>query len=178
MAGTDHTDVSYNMSQMVYHRLPMLAESTGNDSLLSHFILEIMHEINPMAGKEEAEIGIETNYTLAEKSFMADIVAIAVVRVIAAGKSGGTTGTGAETPVQTFLKAAKAGSVEVEYDQFTLKDTYGFGTNTHDLLTRLKSDADRKARTLGWSYDLSDPIQMVISTALPVNIPFMVVLDE
>lgn len=151
--------------EMVQNRLPFLdGTSTNNETLVSDYTLEMMHEIEPCLKIEEGggTIGVEADYSISQRGLIADLVTCYILLAYSLAQTGGTSSTsslGTGTAVDgdsAFLKKAKAGSVEVEFAQFDLTKNAGLQTNTDSLLTMYKKSAVRRAGQLGCTLDLCD----------------------
>ena len=89
-----------------------------------------------------------------QRAIVADIVAMYLLLLKATESTAGdSTGT---APLTTFLKKAKAGSVEVEYDQMKIKDSNLIALDTEGLLSQFKNAAIRKAGQLGCIIDINE----------------------
>jgi hypothetical protein len=171
---TDHTGSAVSITQMVYNRLPFLdAESDANHTLISVFILEVMHELNGCLDKEE--VGNEEDYTEAEKSLIADVVSLYVIFLTSAQNSG--TANSSSSSLSKFLSAAKAGSAEVEYEQFDIKKAHTVSMGSESLINFLKGSINRKSSKLGCPFDVCDDCTLAFGAngTLP---PFIVVGDS
>ena len=160
---------------MVAIKLPGMlnVNDSASTAALSLFTYEIMSEIekclkvryraiessvivdkDPLAENENMDnVGNEAFYRPIEKSLIADLVAMQwlfrkPVEYIqsTAGTSGGT-----------FIKKAKAGSAEVEYDKQDAKNI-PLSINVKDMMAKFKADATRKALTLGCILDIADDL--------------------
>lgn len=104
--------------------------------------------------EEWDNVGDEQFYKAIEKSIVADLAAMQYLFNVMVGKTNtasSTSGGGA-----TFIKKAKAGSAEVEYDQFKTASSQAFILSNEKLLGKLKGDAERKALQLGCVIDICD----------------------
>jgi hypothetical protein len=121
-------------------------------------------------------VGDEANYNVYQLSIVADLVSIYVLLTQYVGNAGGiasdTEGVESTPSVQTFLKRAKAGSVEVEYDQFDTKKSGLLSMDAISLIAQYKKDLMRKARNFGCIFDICDDcsIQFMQSNISP---PFL-----
>jgi len=174
MAYVDH-NTELPVYRMVLNRLPFVVDTPSNVTLLSHFTLEVMNELEPCfkarivpetGAVVYSRVGNEEHYSVLQRSVIADIVAMYILLLKATETSGGSTAEGAAAPLSTFLKKAKAGSVEVEYDQFKLKDSTILAIGNEDLLGQLKAGAVRKAAQLGCIIDICDDCSINISAGI------------
>jgi len=101
--------------------------------------------------EEIGNIGNEDFYTNAEKSIIADMVCMQWIFSDAVNRSSTITSTTAPT----FVKKAKAGSAEVEYDKADSK-TLPFLIDAGKMMDKFKADAQRKALSLGCVIDICD----------------------
>lgn len=168
-APTNHNDIQLSIHQMVFNRIPFLTQSQANADIISNFIVEVCSEIEPCLQVSwydddgnrietpiTARIGDESKYNVAQKSLIADLVAIYILQRIAglnaSGNTVGDDGTVTEGE-KTFLKKAVAGSVEVEYDQFDGKKA-SMQLAASDLLDQFRKTAFRKGRGMGCILDI------------------------
>lgn len=153
--------------QMVLNRLPFLVDNPTNQQLITDFTLEVAWELescfqvrfvtDPITGivtEDDTRVGLDSSYTILQKSIIADLVASYILTMIVVGNTQGNGGT--PPSGSTFLKRAKAGSAEVEWGQFSVKDGAVFFIGAGALLDKYKSDAARKARGLGCIIDICD----------------------
>lgn len=141
--------------KMVLNRLPFLQDTEGNRAILSQFIYEVMGELEPcfkidldLPEGDESRIGDEQYYNVAQRGVIADIVAYYMI-LLAMGAATGGTGED-EAAAGTYLKRAKAGSVEVEYAQFDTKTgSLGFLSSGDKLIEMFLNSAVRKAYAMG-----------------------------
>lgn len=172
---TNHTTIPITKS--VYNRLPFLEDTDDNDTLISNFILEIMAELNPCFKVDEANVGDEDFYTVAQKACIADFVAYYIILLYMASATGETSESGAGTGT-TYMSNVKAGSVEVSWSAFSLKDgAAGFISSGETLLNFFLSSGIRKAAAMGCVITLnpdgsletaSDRMQAVMIGKFPV----------
>lgn len=161
--------------QMVYNRLTFVSESDPNNDLLSHFAQEAFHELEPCfraayyilaegdtppTGYENASVGDEVMdesriadeqyYSVLQKSLIADIVTIYTLMQFAHGVSSTET-TGEDETASTYIKKAKAGSVEIEYGTSSKGGTTEeqLKITVDNYLDRFKDQASRKSARLG-----------------------------
>lgn len=164
----DHTaDIA--IYQMVRNRLPYIEDTPAMKTLISNFTYEVMAELEKcfkVGIVNPALVGHEENYSEAQKSIIADILAVYLILISAVANQQGTaaiTGPGpAVPPSTTYIKKAQAGSVDVEYDQFDVKKMQGFGMDANALTTLYKKSAMRKARNLGCIIDICDDCSIAI----------------
>lgn len=172
-----HVDDSLSIYTMVRNRLPVLADDDINKLLVSQFILEVMHEINPCLMVDDSLIGIESNYTVIQQSIIADIVCAYILLSIFVQNMGGGAEddvTGENSGGNTFLSKAKAGSVEVEFDKFSIKDSAILATTGPALLESFKRSAIKKAGNLGCIIDICDDCSISILSDQSILKPFIV----
>lgn len=101
--------------------------------------------------EEESNIGNEAYYTNAEKSIISDMVCMQYIFSDAIERSSEITNTTAPK----YVKKAKAGSAEVEYDKADAK-ILPFLIDAEMMMGKFKSDAQRKALKLGCVIDICD----------------------
>lgn len=186
MAITNHRQENANKTiyDMVLARLPFLEDSERNQQLLSLLTFEVMNElelcfkVTVLADGtiDETRLGDEQYYSVIMKSIIADIVSVYVLLLKGVGSrfDGSTetdTGAGAR-----YMSKTKAGSVEVEWDQFDSKKmgaTWLLGTQ--GLIDQYRQSAIRKARTLGCVIDICNDCSIALELMLnpAVAVPFL-----
>lgn len=162
---------------MVRNRLPFLDDTVGNTTLISQFTLEVMYELEPclrirITGDTQdlTRVGDEANYSVLQRSLIADIVAIYIILMRSADNVEGSTGSA----VGTFLSKAKAGSVEVEYTEFDIANAGSLSISSEGLREALMSAAKRKARNMGCIIDICDDCSIFIESVNTVSVvPFI-----
>lgn len=173
--------VKLSITDMVYTRLPFLIESVNNDEIISGFIIEVMSELEVCFKKGlnefEGEDWDENQYNLTQKSIIADLVCVYILMLKMlsnVGGSGATEGSEEVAPAK-FLKSAKAGSVEVEWEQFDLNKA-SLALSGKSFLESYKKSAARKAASLGCLIDITDEYGVMIQDALDTTtLPFRIV---
>lgn len=156
--------------KMVLNRLPFLADTPTNKELVSNFTLEIMFELEICfkvnAGVPEEEpthIGDEQYYSIPQRAVIADVVSCYILMLYMASSTGDTGALGGTVAsTATFLKKAKAGSVEVEFDAFDVKKGGGWFTTGDSLLKRYMDSAIRKARAMGCIIDICNDCSLSV----------------
>lgn len=178
----DHNqDVS--ILDMVYMRLRgIITKNAETDSDISVYTLELMNELEVCLKKDKdlpegqpTKVGHEENYTIAEQSLIADMVSISMLQNLALQASQSASEGGSTTGL--FLKKAKAGSADVEYEQFDNRKGGGFSMSIGTVIGNLKKSAIRKGTKLGcaliyteeggWEISCSDCLK-------PIPTPFIV----
>ncbi len=175
-ATTGNTLLVYNM---VRNRLPSIADNAGNMLLLSNFTWELMNQLEVCfqiatakgtIPEDLTRIGHEENYSALQQSILADLVACLILMMNLSSSAGGSSSTG----TGTFLKAAKAGSAEVEYDQIDSSKIYGSVVGKESLLNFYKKGAINKASQLGCVIEICDDCSINVGLAATTNIqPFI-----
>ena len=117
----DHNDPALSIYTMVLYRLFFLEDTDKNKAIVSAFILQQMHFFQCCFLIPEEKIGIEVNYNVNQQSLLADLVALNIIFATAARTTARTGESGGSNAFNTFLKLAKAGSVEVEFGTFDIK---------------------------------------------------------
>lgn len=184
MPAIDHnTDIS--IYTMVRNRLPFIEDTPTNTTLVSNFTLEIMWELEVcfQVGKQEDlpydanRVGHEGNYTVLQQSIIADIVSVYILLIQGANGIGVVSGGGGPTPtLGTFLKRAKAGSTEIEYDQFDATSASAqttFGLGVQGLLEKYHKSAVRRAAATGCYFDICGDCTIQFTSANTVA-PFAI----
>lgn len=124
--------------ELVKNRLPFLTDALkpfGED-----FKLEVFITLNDCFKKEGPDIGDEDKYEPIEKLMVADLVALLMLNRKMLVDSTGTVDTGDSSGSKTFLKKAKAGDAEAEFEAYA-KEGFAFGMNTANLMAELKKSA-------------------------------------
>lgn len=182
----DHRQTELSIYTMVRNRLPWVKDTPENKQVISNFTLEIMYQLNACFKVDDDKIGNEKNYTIVMQSIIADVICIFMLMSALSGalsigneestgdESGGTTQNG------TYLKAAKAGSVEVEYEEYSS----GSGSSSTsyaslklkapELISMLKSDAMSKAGSMGCYLNIFDDGSLSVGCTCG-NGPFRVI---
>lgn len=174
----NHRNDELSIYTMVLNRLPILNDDDTNKLLVTQFTTEIMHELNVCIEKEEADIGIEANYSVIQQSIIADLVCCyLLISTFAQNMNGGVTDTttGETSGGNTFLKKAKAGSVEAEFDYLSVKDSAALLTTGPALLDSFKRSAIKKAASIGCIIDVCDDCSITVQGLSTPSTPFIVV---
>jgi len=153
----DHRRNDLYIQEMVYNRLPFLARTDNNNTLISTYTYEVMLELEvcfqvdaDLAEGEQSNVGNEAVYSMPQKVIIADVVAVEIIIMKIAGNMGGTaTGDEDGTNQSKYLKKAKAGSVETEWDQFDVKKGGALTSSSDALLKMYQQSASRKSSLLG-----------------------------
>jgi hypothetical protein len=135
--------------------------------------------IIPVGTVDLTRVGNEEFYNVVMRTILADLVAVQILILVGLGVDFTSTVEG--TLVQskgltTFVKKAKAGSAEVEYEQFDLKkDTASSLMSSTSLLDFYKFQAIRKAHSLGCIIDINTDGALAVSLYLDntVLVPFI-----
>lgn len=177
----DHNTV-FSVWQSLLTKVPFIEDSAYNKSLASQYTLEAMFDLEGCFNISQDRIytdriGNEIYYSVAQKSLIASVIAMQFVyRLIMTNVAGNNQQTDAEgsyiPPSQRFLKRAKAGSVESEFEQFKIKDTAFVGLDTISLLSTLKSEVMRKSGYLGCIYDINDSCELIACGNQNVSLTF------
>lgn len=161
---TNHNAQNNSIYQMVLNRLTFLADTTNNETLVSGFIFEVMWELEPCfkiraktSPPADSNVGDEANYSVVQKSIIADLVSVYILVMQAASLSSGVIANGT-----TFLTMAKAGSVEVQYSQFDVTKSATLALNGASLITLYKSQASRKGVSIGCIIDITDAAGLMV----------------
>lgn len=172
--------------KLVETRLPVLvAGDTANEGVISTLTLEAMYELEPCFAirfyvdvetsetlEDWERVGNEALYTIPQKRVIADLVALNILyRIIVSN----TVKTGEESSDNNqFLKKAKAGSAEVEYEQIKLKDSGLFQLSAKDLLDKFRKNAINGAAMLGCLIDVCDNCSIQFLSNDSTGIPFII----
>jgi hypothetical protein len=173
--------------EMVRNRLPFLEDSPSNETLIGQFKVEACWELEncfkvrfdpaivpPVA--DNTRVADEVNYTPLQLSIVADLVSVYILLLTIATNAQGLNGT-APPPV-TYLKTAKAGSAEVDYDQFDVNKSLRLMIKPHELLAMYKSGAIRKAMQLNCLFDFTDATTLAFFDAQTLTTPFIIHTDD
>lgn len=137
------------IEQMVYKRLPFLASTEGNNSVIGEFALEVMHELNYCFRIESEQIGNESEYIIIKRSIIADVICVYLLISKATGSTAGIAqGVTDGTTEAKILTKTVAGSVEVEWEQ-SEANSGGMITTANKLLESFKLSSRRKAKSIG-----------------------------
>lgn len=173
-ATADHRNDSLSIYTMVLNRLPIIADTEANCTLISSFILEVMHFMNNCFKLEDSEIGLEINYSVMQQSIIADLVCLQVLLVAALETTGGNSTSGTEA-MNTFLKKAKAGSVEVEFGPFDTKNNATLAMGADSYFRMFKKNAINKSAQLGCLIDIDDEASVMFLHDQHIRHPFRIV---
>ena len=171
-----HRDNELTILTMVLNRMPFIADNPENRLLISNFILEVMIVLEKclQIGKDdETKIGVESNYTILMQSMIADLVTLQILLVSAMEATAGNAATETEA-LNTFLKRAKAGSVEVEFGPFSLKDNATLAMSGEQFFKYYKKSAINKAAQIGCSIDICDDCSIKYIEDSYIAKPFIV----
>ncbi len=166
MPATDHNSVDYTIHSLVYNRIAFLLSNPSTDGLISNFIVETAYEAQPCF-KVTGVVGVEGSYDKFQQSILADMVAVAMLKRIVAQNSQSVSTAGA---TGNFLKRAKAGSAEAEFEQIDVDKTVAKDTlliKASSLIDLYVGDIARKYGVLGCAYYVqgsSDAIGFIVTT--------------
>ena len=165
-------------------RLPFVANTSGNKTIAGVYTLEIMHEMEGCfkvsiledGAIDESRIGQEIYYSVIQKSIIADILALYMLRRLAVMNVGGNnqTAVGSEVaPQSKYLKSTKAGSVSVEYAMIEIDNSAFIALDTPRLIEMLKSDINRKSYKVGCVFEITEDCQVILCSSKP-NVPLFI----
>ena len=196
LPGLDHRDKNLTVLQMVRNRLIWVRNTPGNDEIISNFTYEAMVELEKCfnirfdknnGNKEDwSRVGQEQLYHALMRSIIADIVCIYILTMLITSLSTGDQGTEDGTivvpiPEELYMRRAQAGSVSVEYAQFTGSIIGGgkaspsaFKLAAEKLLEEYKWAATRKAKQLGCILNLIEQTVSEIIADMTKVKPFIV----
>lgn len=181
MPTTNHA-ATIGVIDMLANRLTFLDFTDSSlDTLSSNFIAEAMHELNVCLSKEDAQVGNEANYSFAEKSLLADVVAVQLLMNQSIKNIYGTVGNVTDVnAVDKFVKSAGAGSAKVEFEQVDNKKSSSKVLGLDTLIDMYRSAAVRKGHKLGCDLVFLENGGLEISCGScdPVFVPFCVVTDS
>lgn len=171
---SDHRNEDLTVYTMVLNRLPIIADTPENQDLISTFILETMFIMNFCFKIEEDQIGLESNYNIIQQSILADLTCLQILLIAAIETTGGNA-TDSSEPVTTFLKNAKAGSVEVEFGPIDIKNHATLAMGADAYFKFFKKNAINKSAQLGCLIDIDDEASVNILHDDFIKLPFRVV---
>lgn len=170
--------------QMVLDRLPIMENTEQNTDKIGRMIYEVMWELEPcfrIAGTGEnrdvSRIGKEVNYDIGRRSVIADVVSVYILLILSALATGVQDSEGNVTG-STFLKSAKAGSVEVSWEQFSMKDSNLLSIGGAGLMEMYKKSAMRKARNYGCIIDICGDCSLAIEILNQSPAPPFIVVEH
>lgn len=146
-------NISMTMLQMVYNKLPFVEINTTNDTIIGMIINEVCNEFK--AYFNVTIIADDNSYTEAQKSVISDVVCIYILQRTSFINSIGNP-TLQIQPNLTFLKRAKAGSAESEFESIKIKDTVGLHTTLISSLEFFQKSAERKFKSMGFRVNFTD----------------------
>lgn len=180
-----HTGEDLAIYQMVLNRLPFLSDTEKNTSLVSNFTLEVMHELEPcfrvdknVSETDPTHVGDEQYYSIPQKAVIADVVScyILILQMLANMAGVADVDSGLTATNNKFLSRTKAGSVEVEWEQFDVQKGSGMLMSPDALLGMYRKSAMRKARALGCIIDVCDDCSTAVELMQDYDVaPFKVV---
>lgn len=182
MAVPTNHNTDLTIGEMVFNRLTFLNSSDpATETIVSEFIFEIMWDLEACFKIKEAttpsddlNVGDEQYYSMVQKMIIADLTAVYILMQVGAAISGGSSTISAGG---TYLKKAKAGSVEVEWDQSGSSSSVGgLEINSSGLIDKYTKSAVRRAQGLGCIIDLCDGCSLSVMLAhSSFDVPFKVV---
>lgn len=163
--------LALSITDMVYTRLPFLEKTDTNKALIQSLTVEVMFDLDicfktGILETEETEWS-EDKYNVLQKSIIADIVCIYILLIQMLANIGGVASSNGSSgsPAPKFLKQAKAGSVEVQWEQFDLNKAT-LAMSGEKLLDRFKKSAINKALKMGCIIDICDDCSLIASKAI------------
>jgi len=169
LEGIDHRDDTLTVLKMVKNRLIWVRDTEKNDEIISGFIYEAMAELElcfrvrfytDEKGRRKEDwdrVGQEQFYHTLMRSILADIVCIYILTMLATSLSTGKFDDDSEStaPSGLFLKSAKAGTVDVAWEQIKVDaGSAVLAFDSMELLTLYRNNAIRKAVNLGCVIDI------------------------
>lgn len=159
------------VSDIVFANLPFL-DPTEDLPVVLIFEKEVQYMLQSCLQIADADVEDETKYTYNQISLIADIVTIKMLmrkaQINADGVHGSTTQVGGS---KTYLKSAKAGTVETEFGLTQLEASTGM--STEDLLTYWRKIAFSKASQYGCMLPiLTDELPPKMFTTPLVNVQY------
>ena len=156
------------IQELVYSKLTFLTNDAPTDNKIDLFAKEIMYMLQNCLKIALADVEDESAYTFLQLSLISDLVCIKMLNTQAvqdlASSSSGSGGT--------FLKKAKAGSAEAEFDAIPKEGR--MYSNIMDLFKEIKAEALSKAAQYGCIIPMITD-QVLEPSFLP---PFVVITDN
>jgi hypothetical protein len=117
---------------------------------------------------DTSRIGDENQYTVLQRTIVADLVSYYILFRLSVVQATGdpTSGT---VPLTSFLKSAKAGSVEVEFEQVDVNKSNLLASSISSMLDMFKHSAIRRARSLGCTIDICDDCTTAVGCSLDMR---------
>lgn len=148
------------IQKSVYNRIPYLVIETDNDDIIDAFTAEVMGEVYKVMEIPDTDILVESSYSILQKSLIADLVSVQLLKrrvLINAEGQSGEAATG-----NKVLKRAKAGEAETEFQGLKASDGVKLLASAESLIQMLMNDALRKARTLGFILDIKADGEFIV----------------
>lgn len=156
------------IQELVYTKLSFLVNDTPTDNKIDLFAKEIMYMLQNCLKIADAGVEDESAYTFMQLSLISDLVCIKLLNTKAvqdmASSSSGDGGT--------YLKKAKAGSAEAEFDSIPKEGR--MYSSVSELFKEIKAEALSKASQYGCMIPMITD-QILQPTFSP---PFIVVPDS
>ena len=155
---------------MIYNRLPFLAVSTGNSTLIADFVQDTFYYLQPWTKIDDSVVEDENSYRGLKRILVAELTAYNIlmrkVLINIAGENGSITSAA------KHLKMGKADVVEAQFEYAKAGDGNELIMEAAKLVTEIKSGFCKYAVALG--YYLPDcPYKM------PVTLPgFIAFVDD
>lgn len=173
---------------MVFHRLNFLEQTEANKAIIASFALEVFYELDncfkidvkyPVtAGETDGDgnpvtthVGDEKKYTFLQRSLVADLICVQLLILRSMKDIMGVSPTEDSGKIMT---SAKAGSVEVKWEQVDVKKS-AIGISGSDLLDYYFKAAKRKAMQFNCILDMCDDCVTAMLDATYSQAPFIVV---
>jgi len=128
---------------LVYAKLTFLVASSTLHATIDLFAKEVMYLLQNCLKIEDADVELEASYTFMQLSLISDIVCIKMLGTeVIQNMYKASNGTGGK-----FLKKAKAGSAEAEFDQVSKENS--LSQSVDKLLEGFRLEAFSKASQYG-----------------------------
>lgn len=157
----NHNTPELTILKMVLNKLPFIENTEKNIDLLSELTFENMIEIEscfnigtlPDGTYDISRVGQERLYSMYQKSIIADILCMNLLMNWALKTIGGDKQSSTQTEATIkYIKSVQAGSVNVGYDQISLKDKGILAVDTLTAIQNFKNSIDRKMTKIGCSF--------------------------
>lgn len=134
------------VNALVKIRLPFL--KTSEDDTIELYKQEIFAMLATCTGKLTPDLEDETTYNLLQKGLTSDLVALMMLVWKSVAVSTASDSTAPLQQVATFLKAAKAGSAEADFDMVS-KNNFNISADFQTLYESIRKAGKNRAAMLG-----------------------------
>jgi hypothetical protein len=170
-----------DLYHMVLNRLSFLPDTPETEQLVNDYFYEVAWEMEPCfriavlpdGTIDESRVAVEANYSVAQLSICADLIAVYILMQVSAfNASGGADADTGATATLSFLSRAKAGSAEAEWTQLDTSKAEVLALDADKIISMYQQSAARKARNMGCIIDICTdcfgPNGVMLSGPLPL----------